>query len=97
MTITLRKEALDYYILSSLSIQDLYEVQILQNVVPYININHADFFKALNMLERRGMITKERFQKDALTHYNLCSITPLGKDCVEALEQELDFRLSQYR
>ena len=96
MTITLRREALDYYILSSLSVQDLSGAQILQNTASYININHADFYEALIELESRGMITRARAQKGTLMNYSLYRITPLGKGCKKALERELNLRLARH-
>jgi len=95
MTITLQREALDYYILSSLSVQDLYGAQILQNVASYINIHETDLYAALINLESEGMITREYTQEDAL-HYNLCCITPLGRDYMQSLLKELDRRLARH-
>ncbi|MBQ7391511.1 MAG: PadR family transcriptional regulator [Clostridia bacterium] len=94
MTITLQKESLNYYILSSLSIQDLYGAQILQNVASYINIHQTDLYAALINLESEGMITREYTQQDDL-HYNLCSITPLGRDYIKSFIKELDRRLAR--
>ena len=96
MTITLRGDALEYYILSSLSTQDLYGAQIVQNLASYINVNNADLYEALTKLENEGMITKEYIQQDAFTHYNLCSITPLGRDYMKSLIKELDRRLARF-
>ena len=97
MTIQLKGDALEYYILSSLSTQDLYGAQILQNLASYISINDSDLYETLTKLENEGMITKEYVQEDTFTHYNLCSITPQGRDYIKTLMETLDRRLVSFK
>ena len=92
MVIVLRGEALKYYILASLNIEDLFGFQILQMVASYLIINESEFYDALTELEYEGKITKEFVKENDFIKYNLFHITPMGKDYMEFLLEELNSR-----
>lgn len=96
MTIELKEEALEYYVLASLSLEDLYGAQILQKVAPYLTVNQADLYAVLTKLENEGKITKKLVQESEFRHYNLCSITPSGRKYVETFMKELNRKLPRY-
>ena len=91
MTIELKGNALEYYILASLSTEDLYGAQILQKIPSYLTVNQADFYKALTDLENEGKITKRLVRENEFKHYNLCSITPAGRKYVETFLKKLRY------
>lgn len=86
MAIRLTKEALECYILTCLSIKDLYGAQILQNVTLQVSIKNIALFEVLNTLLTEGKIAKKLIVQNGAP-CDLYSITPLGKDYLNSLLQ----------
>ena len=78
MAIGLTKEALEYYILTCLSIKNMYGAQILENVSSVVRIKSTSLYELLDALEKEGKITKVPTVVDGVS-CNLCSITALGQ------------------
>ena len=87
MAITLTNESLEYYILTRLSIQNMYGTQMLKNVPSTTIIQQTTFYNMLNKLEREGKITKTPVVQNGV-QVDLCSITPFGKKCLNAFLQK---------
>ncbi len=79
MAIRLTKEALEYYILTCLSIQDMYGAQILKSVTSNVSIKSATLYEILATLEKEGKITKKPAVQNGVS-CDLCSITSAGRD-----------------
>ena len=86
MAITLTNGSLECYILTCLSIQNMYGTQILKNVPSTIIIQHTPFFNTLNKLEKEGKIIKTPVVQNGV-QVDLCSITPYGKKCLDSFLQ----------
>ena len=78
MALRLTQNALYYYILTCLSIQDMYGAQILKNVNSYVSINSSTLYLALDELEREKKIIRKSIVKNGVA-CELCRITRLGK------------------
>ena len=89
MTLELKGSALEYYVLASLSMGDLYGAQILQKIPSYLTVNQADLYEVLTKLETDGKITKTFVQKNDFTRYNVCSITPNGREYLKTLLKKI--------
>ncbi len=83
MAIRLTKEALEYYVLTCLSIRDMYGAEILKNVNINVSIKSATLYEILDSLEREGKITKRATVQNGVACH-LCSITPLGQFYLDA-------------
>ncbi len=83
MAIRLTKEALDYYILTCLSIQDMYGAQILKNITSNVDISSGALYGALDTLVKEGKITKTHAVQNGVA-VELCRITPSGKQFLNA-------------
>ena len=83
MAIGLTKEALEYYILTCLSIEDMYGAQILETVSSAVSIKSTSLYELLDVLEEEGKITKIPTAVDGVS-CNLCSITALGQNYLNA-------------
>ncbi len=78
MAIRLTKEALEYYVLTCLSIQEMYGAQILKSVNENVSITSTALYEILASLEKDGRITRKTTVKNGVS-CDLCSITPLGQ------------------
>ena len=82
MAIRLTKEALEYYILTCLCIQELSETQLFKSVSENISINSATFYALLVEMEGEGKIAKKQTVQNGVL-YELCTITSSGKDYLD--------------
>ncbi len=87
MAIKLTRKSLDYYILTCLSIQDMYGAQIFKNITSYTKITSGSFYGILDTLEKEGKITKKHAVQNGVS-VELCRITPSGKKYLNAFLNE---------
>ena len=87
MAIKLTRKSLDYYILTCLSIQDMYGAQILKNITSYVEITSGSFYGILDTLAKEGKITKKHAVQNGVS-VELCRITPSGKKYLDAFLDE---------
>lgn len=83
MAIRLTREALEYYILTCLSIQDMYGAEILKSANTNVDISSPSFYQILNSLQQEGKIAKRATVQNGVACH-LCSITPLGQFYLDA-------------
>lgn len=83
MVVRLTREALEYYVLTYLSIKDSYGAQIFENFAPGINVSITTLYDVLRTLEATGKITTVPVVQNGVW-CNLCSITRVGKRHLKA-------------
>lgn len=83
MAIRLTKEALEYYVLTCLSIKEMYGAEILKSLSTNVSISSTSFYEILESLQNEGKINRRAALQNGVS-CQLCSITPLGQFYLDA-------------
>ena len=83
MAIKLTKESLECYILTCLSIREMYAAEILKNVSKEVQIESSTLYSMLVDLEKEGKISKKHEVRNGVA-CEVCKIKRAGKKHLKA-------------